>query len=44
MDQLDQLVCRLDLRLSSDTLDRLEGLFPGPGKGTGLPALEAYAW
>jgi aryl-alcohol dehydrogenase-like predicted oxidoreductase len=44
MDQLDQLVCRLDLRLSSDTLDRLEGIFPGPGKGKGLPAPEAYAW
>jgi len=44
MDQLDQLVCRLDLRLSSETLDRLEGIFPGPGKGKGLPAPEAYAW
>src|SRR5262249_40528861 len=31
MGQLDQLVCRLDLRLSSETLDRLEDIFPGPG-------------
>jgi len=39
-DQLDGTVRALELTLDSDTLARLDAIFPGPGK----PAPEAYAW
>jgi aryl-alcohol dehydrogenase-like predicted oxidoreductase len=44
IEQLDELLARLDLQLGSETLEDLESIFPGPGKGGGLPAPEAYAW
>ena len=42
--QLDETLRALDVTLSDETLNRLEEIFPGPGKGHGLPAPEAYAW
>jgi aryl-alcohol dehydrogenase-like predicted oxidoreductase len=42
--QLDGSLRALEIELSHDTLNRLEEIFPGPGKGHGLPAPEAYAW
>jgi len=44
MEQLDSYLHVLDVKLSDETLDRLEEIFPGPGKGHGKPAPEAYAW
>jgi aryl-alcohol dehydrogenase-like predicted oxidoreductase len=40
LEQLDQAVRGLSLRLTDDTRKQLEELFPGPGG----PAPEAYAW
>jgi aryl-alcohol dehydrogenase-like predicted oxidoreductase len=34
----------LEIELADETLERLEAILPGPGKGHGLPAPEAYAW
>jgi aryl-alcohol dehydrogenase-like predicted oxidoreductase len=42
--QLEGSLRALEIKLSQETLDRLEEIFPGPGKGHGLPAPEAYAW
>ncbi len=39
-DQLDASLRALEVQLDADTLSRLDGIFPGPGK----PAPEAYAW
>jgi len=44
LEQLDSYLHVLDVTLSDETLDRLEEIFPGPGKGHGAPAPEAYAW
>jgi len=44
LEQLDGSLRALDVELSAETLDRLEEIFPGPGKGHGKPAPEAYAW
>ena len=44
LEQLDSYLHVLDVKLSDETLDRLEEIFPGPGKGHGQPAPEAYAW
>ncbi len=44
LEQLDGSLRALDVELSVETLDRLEEIFPGPGKGHGKPAPEAYAW
>jgi len=43
-EQLDGSLRAIELQLTDDTLDRLEEIFPGPGKGHGAPAPEAYAW
>jgi aryl-alcohol dehydrogenase-like predicted oxidoreductase len=40
LDQLDGVMRVMNLTLSSETLKRLDDLFPGPGG----PAPEAYAW
>ena len=40
MEQLEQQVAVLDVKLDSDVLARLDEIFPGPGG----PAPEAYAW
>jgi aryl-alcohol dehydrogenase-like predicted oxidoreductase len=40
MQQLDDALRALDLKLSDDTVARLDEIFPGPGG----PAPEAYAW
>jgi aryl-alcohol dehydrogenase-like predicted oxidoreductase len=40
IDQLDEAVKVLGIRLEKEVLDRLETIFPGPGG----PAPEAYAW
>jgi aryl-alcohol dehydrogenase-like predicted oxidoreductase len=42
--QLDELLADVWLELGDETLAELESIFPGPGKGSGLPAPEAYAW
>jgi len=42
--RLDSYLHVLDVTLSDETLDRLEEIFPGPGKGHGLPAPDADAW
>ncbi len=44
VEQLDGSLRAVELTLSQETLDQLEEIFPGPGKGRGLPAPEAYAW
>ncbi len=44
LEQLDSYLHVLDVKLSDETLNRLEEIFPGPGKGHGQPAPEAYAW
>ncbi len=44
MEQLDGSLRALEISLTKETLDRLEEIFPGPGKGHGAPAPEAYAW
>ena len=44
LEQLEGSLRALEIALSTETLDRLEEIFPGPGKGHGLPAPEAYAW
>jgi aryl-alcohol dehydrogenase-like predicted oxidoreductase len=44
VEQLDGSLRALEVSLAKDTLDRLEEIFPGPGKGHGTPAPEAYAW
>jgi aryl-alcohol dehydrogenase-like predicted oxidoreductase len=44
VEQLDGSLRAPEIQLSQQTLDRLEEIFPGPGKGQGLPAPEAYAW
>jgi len=44
VEQLDGSLRALEVSLAKDTLDRLEEIFPGPGKGHGAPAPEAYAW
>jgi len=44
VEQLDGSLRAVELTLSQETLDQLEEIFPGPGKGSGLPAPEAYAW
>jgi aryl-alcohol dehydrogenase-like predicted oxidoreductase len=44
LEQLDGAPRALEIALSPETLDRLEAIFPGPGKGHGAPAPEAYAW
>ena len=44
LEQLDGSLRALEVDLSEETLDRLEEIFPGPGKGHGNPAPEAYAW
>ncbi len=44
VEQLDGSLRALEISLAKDTLDRLEEIFPGPGKGHGTPAPEAYAW
>jgi aryl-alcohol dehydrogenase-like predicted oxidoreductase len=44
VEQLDGSLRALEISLAKDTLDRLEEIFPGPGKGHGAPAPEAYAW
>ena len=44
LEQLDGSLRALEITLSEDTRNRLEEIFPGPGKGHGLPAPEAYAW
>jgi aryl-alcohol dehydrogenase-like predicted oxidoreductase len=43
-EQLDGTLRALEILLSEETLARLEEIFPGPGKGRGTPAPEAYAW
>jgi len=40
LEQLDGAVRALDLTLDRQALDKLDAIFPGPGK----PAPEAYAW
>ena len=40
LEQLDQSLRTLEITLSSETMTRLDGIFPGPGG----PAPEAYAW
>jgi len=40
MQQLDDALRALDLKLSDETVARLDEIFPGPGG----PAPEAYAW
>jgi aryl-alcohol dehydrogenase-like predicted oxidoreductase len=40
MQQFQDSLHSVDLKLDTDTLARLHGIFPGPGK----PAPEAYAW
>ncbi|HWE61035.1 MAG TPA: aldo/keto reductase, partial [Chloroflexota bacterium] len=44
LEQLDGSLRALEITLTDDTLERLEQIFPGPGKGHGTPAPEAYAW
>jgi len=44
IEQLDGTLHALEVTLSDETLDHLEEIFPGSGKGHGLPAPEAYAW
>ena len=44
IEQLDGALRALEITLSQESMDRLEEIFPGPGKGRGLPAPEAYAW
>jgi aryl-alcohol dehydrogenase-like predicted oxidoreductase len=44
VEQLDGSLRAPEIQLSQQTLDRLEEIFPGPAKGQGLPAPEAYAW
>ncbi len=44
MEQLDGSLRAVELQLTDDTLEQLEEIFPGPGKGHGQPAPEAYAW
>ncbi len=43
-EQLDGSLRAIELQLMDDTLEQLEEIFPGPGKGHGAPAPEAYAW
>ena len=43
-EQLDGSLRAIELQLTDDTLEQLEEIFPGPGKGHGAPAPEAYAW
>jgi aryl-alcohol dehydrogenase-like predicted oxidoreductase len=40
LEQLDQLVLSLEVKLADDVLKRLDDIFPGPGGA----APEAYAW
>jgi aryl-alcohol dehydrogenase-like predicted oxidoreductase len=40
MEQLEGSLRALELKLSDETLKRLDEIFPGPGG----PAPEAYAW
>jgi aryl-alcohol dehydrogenase-like predicted oxidoreductase len=40
LEQLDGSMRALDITLDEDTMQRLDGIFPGPGG----PAPEAYAW
>ena len=44
LQQLDGSLRALEIAMADETLARLEDIFPGPGKGHGLPAPEAYAW
>jgi aryl-alcohol dehydrogenase-like predicted oxidoreductase len=44
LEQLDGSLRAPTMSLSRETLERLEEIFPGPGKGHGAPAPEAYAW
>ncbi len=43
-EQLDGSLRAPEIKLSTATLEALEEIFPGPGKGHGTPAPEAYAW
>ena len=40
VEQLDESLRALEIKLDEDAMRRLAGIFPGPGK----PAPEAYAW
>ncbi|HVC82474.1 MAG TPA: aldo/keto reductase [Chloroflexota bacterium] len=44
LEQLDGSLRAPTMSLTRETLERLEEIFPGPGKGHGAPAPEAYAW
>ncbi len=44
LEQLEGSLRALEIEFSDTALNRLEEIFPGPGKGHGLPAPEAYAW
>jgi len=44
LDQLEGSLRALEIEFSDSTLNQLDEIFPGPGKGHGLPAPEAYAW
>ena len=44
LEQLEGSLRALEIELSDTTLNQLDEIFPGPGKGHGLPAPEAYAW
>ncbi len=40
LEQLDQMVGSLEVKLSAETLEKIDEIFPGPG----APAPECYAW
>ena len=42
--QLDGALHAVEITLSTDTLDRLDEIFPAPGPNGSKPAPEAYAW
>ncbi len=44
LEQLEGSLRALEIEFSDSTLNQLDEIFPGPGKGHGLPAPEAYAW
>ncbi len=44
LEQLEGSLRALEIEFSDTALNQLEEIFPGPGKGHGLPAPEAYAW
>jgi len=44
LEQLEGSLRALEIAFSDSTLHQLDEIFPGPGKGHGLPAPEAYAW